>query len=42
MTADLQTYPVLDVPITIEGHVPDDRIDDCFRVGIDFVRSWGF
>jgi sugar phosphate isomerase/epimerase len=32
----------LDVPITIEGHVPDDRIDDCFRRGLEFVRKAGF
>mgnify|MGYP002620425529 FL=1 len=32
----------LDVPITIEGHVPDDRVDDCFRRGLEFVRKVGF
>ncbi|MDR5700851.1 sugar phosphate isomerase/epimerase family protein [Agromyces aerolatus] len=31
----------LDLPITIEGHVPDDRIDDCFRAGLDFVKGRG-
>lgn len=29
------------VPITIEGHVPDDRLDACFKAGLEFVRGRG-